>query len=174
MERLANLLGTAAVGLSDRIRVALEAELGLGGGAAGALVHLDAHPDTSTTTLGRVLGLSQSGAVRLVDRLAHHDLVARTTSPDDARVVTLTLTRAGRDRVEQLHDVRRAVVAQVLERLDDARRPQLLGVLEELVVALVDRGTGGSPSAGAVLRLCRLCDRDACRQDPGCPFETDG
>lgn len=49
----------------------------------------------SVKSLSLVSGTSQTTALRTIDRLTETDLVARSTSPTDGRVVLLSLTRKG-------------------------------------------------------------------------------
>ena len=76
--RLANLLAAAAVGLTDRLRELGSESDGLDSAAATALVALlDFSPHGSLRQLSQILGLTHSGAVRLVDRLQTIGLVTR-------------------------------------------------------------------------------------------------
>lgn len=173
-ERVANLLGVVAVAVAERTREATEGALGVGGGAAGALVHLHHRPGESVGALGRVLALTQPGAARLVDRLVGLGLVSRSAAgaTGDGRSVLLSLTAAGQDRVAGVLTARAAALQQVLAGLEPAAVDRLVPLLEQLVVSLPPAGSGQGPRVDeAVLHLCRLCDRDACRRDPGCPIE---
>src|SRR4051794_29639072 len=113
-DRLAQLLGVVALAGADRCRAAVEGAVGRGGAHAGALVHLDAHPDESVQGLADVLRVSQPAAVRIADRLAADGLVARRPGAD-RRVRALRLTPKGR----------RAAANVLAERAD---------VLDELVL----------------------------------------
>jgi len=93
-DRLANLLGVTALAAADRLRGAVEADLGHGGAAPGVLAHLRAHPGESIEALRRVLAISQPATVRAVDRLARDGLVERRPGPD-RRTLALFLTGRG-------------------------------------------------------------------------------
>lgn len=173
--RAANLLGVLALAVAERTREAAEGAVGVGGAAAAALVHLLSRPGESVGGLGRVLGLTQPGAVRLVDRLVELGLVARSAAgaSGDGRSVLLSLTAAGHDRAVAVLAARAAALQQVLAGLAPPEVERLVPLLEQLVVSLPPEGSRPQAGAGeAVLHLCRLCDRGACRQDPGCPIET--
>jgi DNA-binding MarR family transcriptional regulator len=56
------------------------------------------------TALAEHLGLDRSSVTGLVDRAAQRGLVARTTSPIDARVTTVGITPQGRRVIRQIGD----------------------------------------------------------------------
>lgn len=165
-ERLVNLLGVAALAATDRMRAAVEAELGAGGAAPAALVHLHHHGGAAVVDLGRVLGLSQPGAVRLVEALVGRQLVRRGAGAD-RRTHALTLTSAGHRAAERVLAARRSALAELLAGLDDPGREQLQAALGQLVGTLTE-------DFSASLGICRLCERRACRQPPGCPLDDLG
>jgi MarR family transcriptional regulator, negative regulator of the multidrug operon emrRAB len=162
-DRLANLLGVAALAATDRMRAAVEAELASGGGAPAALVHLQAHPGDSVEALRRVLGISQPAAVRIADRLAASGLLERRPGAD-RRTLALHLTAAGEAAATRLLERRAARLGELLSALEPAERAALVPLLERLVASLA------TDRAGA-LSACRLCDRAACTSDPGCPLD---
>jgi MarR family transcriptional repressor of emrRAB len=162
-DRLANLLGVTALAAADRLRAAVEADLGHGGTAPAVLVHLQAYPGESIEALRRVLAISQPATVRAVDRLAEEGLVERRPGRD-RRTLALFLTRRGQHAARRVLAWRAASLRDMLAALDEADRARLLPLLEKLASCLaVDR-----PGA---LNVCRMCDRRACRQQSGCPLE---
>jgi DNA-binding MarR family transcriptional regulator len=172
VDRVANLLGVVALAVVDRLREATENALSAGGGAAAAaVVHLEAEPGESVSRLAQVLGLSQTGAVRLLDRLAGLGLVERAAGAD-GRTRAVRLTSAGSARAEQIRIARTCAVRQVLAGLDEEELAALTSVLEHLVRRLPPNPTAtrDDPDWLDVLHLCRLCDRSACRQNTGCPL----
>src|SRR5919106_3229585 len=100
-DRLANLLGVTALAAADRLRGAVEADLGHGGAVPAVLVHLRAYPGGSIEALRRVLAISQPATVRAVDRLAAEGLVERRQGPD-RRTLALFLTPRGRGAARRL------------------------------------------------------------------------
>lgn len=162
-ERLVNLLGVAALAVTDRMRAAVEGAAGAAGAAPAALVHLRHHGGASVNDLARVLGLSQPGGARLVEALVARDLVQREVGAD-RRVRALALTSVGRQAAERILAARRAALGALVEGLDRPARDQLQNALERLVGTLTDDWS-------ASLGICRLCERRACRQPPGCPLD---
>jgi MarR family transcriptional repressor of emrRAB len=156
--RTANLLGATAVVVADAMRASTEEVTGLGGAVPGALVTIHAFRGQSIEELRRALGLSQPGAVRLVDRLSAEGWVERRPGPD-ARAVALVLTPIGRRVARRLLDERAGALARLLEPLSAAQREELTGGLEALLHA---RGREGRDPR----HVCRLCERAVCERCP--------
>jgi DNA-binding MarR family transcriptional regulator len=162
LTRTANLLGALALAIVDRTSEAI-AESGPGDSAAAALSALHHFLDgPSVELLSRVLGLTHSGTVRLVDRLERSGYVRRETG-EDGRSTSLRLTAAGRRAAERTAGARAEVLEGVLSVLPARDRAALEGILSELLVGMM-RGPG------AVKWICRMCDTQTCRRDDGCPF----
>jgi DNA-binding MarR family transcriptional regulator len=160
--RLANLLGVTVLAANDRARTAIADAVGYGGAAPAALVHLAAYPGESVEALHRVLGISQPGTAQIVERLVDHGLLERRPGPD-RRTHALHLTAHGRRALDALLERRAEVLATLLAPLSDAERARLTPLLEKIVAGLAD----DRPQARTT---CRLCDRDACCREPGCPL----
>ncbi len=170
--RLANLLATAAIGLTDQISAQTADMAQLDGKAPDALVAmLDFSPRGSVHRLSQIVGLTHSGAVRLVDRLVDAGFVQRAPGPD-GRSVAVSLTREGRRLARRVRERRLAESARVLDGLADRQRDELLAACELIVASLTrrrldQRSAGDAPPGGA---LCRLCDFSACGRPEGlCP-----
>jgi MarR family transcriptional repressor of emrRAB len=157
-----NLLGAVVLAGTDRMQSAVEGPVGSGGAAPAALVHLAAYPGESAEALHRVLGISQPGTAQLVERLAGQGLVERRPGRD-RRTQALHLTARGRRTVGRLIERRGQILTELLAPLTDDERAQLTPLLEKVVAGLAD----DRPEA---LATCRLCDREACRREPGCPL----
>ena len=159
----ANLLGALGLALADRLAGA--AQRAGGPSAAEALVSLhQGRAGASIDGLARVVGLSHSGTVRLVDRLARDGLVERRRGVDQ-RSAALFLTPAGRRVARRVLARRDAEMHLVLALLTDGEQ----AVLARLTTHVLHR-LGAAPEAE--LRLCRLCDLEACGRSRGdCPIE---
>jgi MarR family transcriptional repressor of emrRAB len=151
----ANLLGALSIAVSERIAGAAAGATVHGASAPAALVALEA-PEAGETidALRRILGITHSGTVRLIDRLAGAGLVERRVGPD-ARSVSLSLTPTGRRTARRIMAAREATAEEVLSVLSPADRGRLADLLAELLAGLVW-------SADDARRVCRLCDLDAC------------
>jgi MarR family transcriptional regulator, negative regulator of the multidrug operon emrRAB len=126
--RDANLLGALGLAVADRLEDA--AELAGGTTAAGALIALAGTSARGTIdALARVVGLSHSGTVRLVDRLERDGLVERRRSQSDRRVNALHLTEKGREILAAARAARE-------QAMDELTRPFRAGEEEELCALL--------------------------------------
>jgi MarR family transcriptional regulator, negative regulator of the multidrug operon emrRAB len=170
--RLVNVLGAAALGLSDAMGVDAAAAAGIDATAATALVALlDLARGGSIRALSRLIGISHSGTVRLVDRMAEDGLISRVPGRD-GRTVALTLTPRGRALASRIRAHRSAAIAAVLEGTTIAQRKQLASLCDIMIGNLVTarlsaRREDRDPAGGA---LCRLCDPTACGRTVGtCP-----
>ena len=161
--RAANLAGSGALAIADRMRTAVAEAAGLEGSGPAALVALDLYGEgDGVDTLARALSLTHSGAVRLVDQLVARGLVPREPSPRDRRAVALRLTPAGRRAAERVAVARHAALADLLAPLSPSERERLGDLLGRVVAGL----THGVEDAR---RVCRLCDADACGHPDRCP-----
>ncbi|HUA49453.1 MAG TPA: MarR family transcriptional regulator [Solirubrobacteraceae bacterium] len=172
-DRLTNLVGAWSLGVADLVTSAAAAAAGRGGQAPAALVALHEFADGSTIDhLRRVLGISHSAAVRLIDGLDADGLVRRAVNADDRRSVALTLTPRGRRTAQRVLNARHEAVHSTLEGLSEQEQRSLIRLAEVLSAQLVDlkldeRAQRGAPVSGW---LCRLCDFDACGRPEGrCP-----
>jgi DNA-binding MarR family transcriptional regulator len=166
-DRAGNLLGALALSIADRTAEAIEASAGHSQSAAIALSALDQFLGEPTVDrLKTVLGLTQSGAVRLVDRLQADGLVTRGPGADK-RSVAIALTPAGRKAAQRVTAARAEVLDHALADLDADER----ATFDELLARVVVRQIRGP---GATGWLCRLCDMGACGRDDGnCPVATE-
>jgi MarR family transcriptional regulator, negative regulator of the multidrug operon emrRAB len=162
-ERLANLLGVTVLAATDGVRAAIEDALGFGGAAPAALVHLAAYPGESAESLHRVLGISQPGTAQVVERLVDQGLLERRPGRD-RRTHALHVTARGHRALGKLLERRFEMLTTLLAPLTEAERTRLTPLLEKIVAGLAD----DRPQARTT---CRLCDRQACLEGPGCPLD---
>ena len=162
-ERTAQLLGALALALADRAGAAVEADAGLAGSDAAALVTLRNYADGEPLDLlRRALALSHPGVVRLADRLQARGLVERHRSERDGRAVALRLTPAGRRAADAALAARGEAIGAALATLEPAQRRALAPMLERMLGAQTTDST-------ASLVICRMCDPDVCGHPDRCP-----
>jgi DNA-binding MarR family transcriptional regulator len=175
-EHAANVLGALSLVIVDRINAAVEAVTTLGPSAPAALVALHEFLDGgSVSELSSVLGLTHSGTVRLVDRLAAEGLVQRVGA-QDARVVSVALTRTGRRAALRIRQAREKSITDTLSALS-AREVDALATALDAMLTTVTRARAAERAAQGPGRpqpwLCRLCDFAACGRDEGhCPVNA--
>ena len=85
-----------------------------------------------------LLGVVQSTATRLVEPLVAQDCVRRESAPEDGRVVMVALTPKGRRWAEDALASSLRWSEEVLGRIPEAKRPEILEALEALVGAVDD------------------------------------
>jgi DNA-binding MarR family transcriptional regulator len=170
--RAANLVGVLGLAVDGAARRATEEAAGHGAAGPAALVALDGFANGwSLDDLRQVLGLTHSGGVRLVDRLAADGYVERRRGAT-GREVSVILTDAGRGAASGIRAARARAIKQFLDALTSAERAELTRITEKLLAAaarrrIADRAAGDPPADGW---LCRLCDLDACGRLAGrCP-----
>jgi DNA-binding MarR family transcriptional regulator len=156
-----NVIGAFALALADDFKAAMEDLADGNESACAALIVVGQESGLSVDRLSRILGLSQPGTVRLVDRLAEAKLVERKTGID-RRSVALRLTDGGRRQVKSLLVGRRHALLQALRALDDWERSTLTAIADKVLRGL-------DHSEVECDRRCRLCDDDSC-PDESCPM----
>ncbi len=163
-ERLINLLGALAVGVTDQMRAAVNDAMPLGGETVAAVIVIGHVPSLSIDQLSRILRLSHAGAVRLVDRLVERGFVEKKPSALDRRTMSLALTLSGRKQREELLELRRAALSTLLAPVSSEDLSALERIAETIVAALPD-------DALTSLTTCRYCDERCCTD---CPMEVFG
>lgn len=171
-----NVLGALSLVVADRMNTAVEGIASLGPSAPAALAAMHEFLDGgSVTQLSSVLGLTHSGTVRLVDRLAAEGLVERVGA-QDGRAVSLVLTRRGRRTAARILQARQESLASALSALSpdevDNLAPALDTMLTTLTVARAEERSAGTNDRSEPW-LCRLCDFAACgRSEGNCPVHN--
>lgn len=96
-----------------------------GGSTAGIVMRclLDSDSTVTPGDLSRELGVTGPRITVILNELEKRGHILRETSPTDRRSVVVTLTEAGRKRVEEYNAHRRDCVARLVERIgpEDAR-----------------------------------------------------
>ncbi|MGP3999472.1 MarR family winged helix-turn-helix transcriptional regulator [Streptomyces sp. 8N706] len=159
--RIGNLLGAAALTVSDRLARAAAESAGTSVSGAAALVTLLTSPGIGVTGLGARIGLSQPACARMLDQLAVRGLVTRR--PAGGRTVAVEPTEEGREAARRALSARQRELDALTGRLTAVQREALETALEPLLDTLFDE-------VGSEYVLCRLCDRAACvRGGRRCP-----
>jgi DNA-binding MarR family transcriptional regulator len=90
-----------------------------------ALVLLASRGDLNIGSLADALGVHQSTATRLCDRLVTKGLIGRATSAESRREVLVTLTPSGQALIGTVTTRRRDEIARIMARLTPAQRTRL-------------------------------------------------
>jgi DNA-binding MarR family transcriptional regulator len=162
-EHTANVLGALALRLHDRMSAAVsEAAAAPESGATvlSWLANFVEQPHVGL--LHRMLGLTPSGAVRLIDRLESDGHLRRGPGAD-ARSTSVKLTTSGRRTARRVAAARLAVLSDALSVLSEEERDTLDRLVSRVLVGLTRDSTG-------TRFMCRLCDATACGHAEGaCP-----
>jgi DNA-binding MarR family transcriptional regulator len=156
-----NPLSALALMIGDTGNAAVRAATELSPQEIAALVLVRNRSGCSVNWLHHRLGLTQSGAVRLLDRLQQDGLITRNRTPG-RREVSLAITPSGEAVVERGVRARSQAIESLLDGLPAADSDQLMNLIER-VLSL--RGLPRDDGDAA----CRLCDWPACI--PDCPVD---
>jgi DNA-binding MarR family transcriptional regulator len=88
--------------------------------------------------LADALGITSSSATTACKRLEKAELVIRERQLDDERMVYVSLTEAGRERVAVWQQQRRELLARLLAPLDRHEQGELQRILEHMLRAVED------------------------------------
>ncbi len=156
-----NPLSALALMIGDTGNAAVRAATGLSPQETAALVLIRNRSGCSVNWLHDRLGLTQSGAVRLLDRLQEDGLITRNRTAG-RREVSLAITPGGEALVERGVSARSQAIESLLDELPAADRGQLMNLIERVLsLRSLPRDEGDA--------ACRLCDWPACV--PDCPVE---
>ena len=156
-----NALSALLLQISDATEAQIVDAVGLSARELAALVLVRNRAGCNVSWLHGRLGLTQSGAVRLLDRLQELGLVQRTRT-DGRREIALAVTPRGERAVRRGTAVRAGVIDSQLTGLSPADRDAFT-VLAARALAGQRRTRDEGDEA------CRLCDWRACT--PDCPME---
>ena len=165
INRTANLLGGISLAIGDRIEDTARDILNHAGETPAALIVIGYGTGPSNDMLRRVLDLSHSGTVRLIDRLVADGLVERCEG-HDKRAISLFLTKRGKALREKLLKGRLTAIRPILTTLDDDELEVLGNLLHKLLSSM-------DPTDMERRTLCRLCDNRVCTNCP-LPAEIPG
>jgi DNA-binding MarR family transcriptional regulator len=106
---------------------------GLTGPQIWAIKVLSESAPIMVSDLARRMYLHPSTVIGILDRLENRGLVSRTRSTEDRRVVTVALTRKGKDTGKKVPAVAQGLLLTGLEELSDADLRLISGGMELLV-----------------------------------------
>jgi DNA-binding MarR family transcriptional regulator len=100
---------------------------------------LDRHGELPMSRVAELLGVSDSNATGLVDRMEEHGFVERVRHPEDRRVVLVRISDRGRQILADVEVLRDDLIVRIMGRLDTAQLERLAAALNDVasVVAKV-------------------------------------
>lgn len=156
---LANRLAALATALDDAVHAETD---GLSQSAVAALQVVRQNGPTAIQDIARIIGLTHSATVRLIDRLEKDWLVRRLSRK--GREVKVEATARGRRRAATFQDKRLGTAEALIATLDADERAVLTRAVDKMLAAAVH-------DAEQAECVCRDCDREACRS-AGCPVAS--
>jgi MarR family transcriptional repressor of emrRAB len=171
--RLENLLASLSLNLADEAEAALERVSGLTGSATAGLLALDEFLDESHIgRLAETLGVTHSGAVRMVSQLEAEGLAVRGVGADRRRV-EVRLTARGRRRARAARAARDAVVRATTSGLEEHEAATLQQLLAKLIEVRISARVAERRAGRSTAWWCRTCDFSACGRPEGrCPAQA--
>jgi DNA-binding MarR family transcriptional regulator len=103
-----------------------------------ALVTIEGHGPLRLSELARRESVSAPTMSRVLTALDEQGLIVRAPDPQDARGVLVTLSQAGRIRLEEIRTHRTALLACRLQRLDPVQRAAIRAALPAVEALLED------------------------------------
>lgn len=158
---VANVLGALSLAVVDRVEAGAREVVGRSGETPAALIVIGYGPGMTNDKLRRILGLSHSGTVRLVDRLVADRFVERRPGKD-GREVALHLTAGGVAARQDLLASRISAVSSLLNVLTPSETAQFGTLVRKLLARQ-------HTSEQERFTICRMCDARVCTD---CPLPT--
>lgn len=107
-------------------------ELGLTPAQFGVLTVLQAHPGLGQSSLARALGFDKVTVLRVLRGLESRGLVTRVPAAENRRNISVALTAAGADILQQAQKPAERAYKRLMEPLDKGQQEQLLELLQLL------------------------------------------
>ena len=111
----------------------VETQCGINGAQLWVLWELGQEPGLSVTELAAAMAIHQSTASNLIDRLVRQKLIARKRVSDDQRVVTISLTNAGKRLLGRAPKPARGMLPEALHQLREAELTSLDKLFERVL-----------------------------------------
>lgn len=96
------------------------------------LIHLFYRGPSEVTTLCEMMQVSPAGASQMIERMVQQGVVQRSETPGDRRVRLVSLTKSGRDVIEQIIAARQAWIEQLVAPLSKNEQQQISAALIRL------------------------------------------
>lgn len=152
--RLLNLLAAAALAINDTMAEMILRETGLQASLPAAVTTVAQYPGISVEGLRRILGITHSACVRLVDSAYAQGLMRRDRG-QTKRDIGLHLTARGKNTWNILRRSRAHAAEMALGDLTAAERQNLEMFLEKILRSMTEDRQQGD-------KICRLCDESVC------------
>jgi|ERR1700722_7474333 DNA-binding MarR family transcriptional regulator len=102
----------------------------------GVLMHIEQHGKSTVKNISQTFKISSSASTQLVDGLVRSGYIARNVSPEDRRIMTLTLSQKSKSRIAQMKKLVLQKFLKLFEVLSDREFDQYLALNKKLVRAV--------------------------------------
>ena len=106
---------------------------------ADAMLYLQKHPNSTVSSLGKHLQLSSSAITQLVERLEKSGFIKREDSPDDRRIIVLSLTTKGDHVISHFHGERMKHMKKIVSLLPKKDAKELIRISSNLFDKMEDK-----------------------------------
>jgi len=107
----------------------------------GVLMHVEQYGKSTVKDISLTFKVSSSASTQLVDGLVRSGYLARKVSPEDRRIVTLTLSEKSKSQIEQMKKQVLQKFLTIFKVLNDKEFDQYLALTQKLVQASVTKKT---------------------------------
>ncbi|MGI9276698.1 MAG: MarR family winged helix-turn-helix transcriptional regulator [Endozoicomonas sp.] len=100
---------------------------------------IDKQQNCPVQAIGKALGITKSGATRVVKRLEKRGLVAMKSSTEDARIRSLCLTESGQDCMNSVNRYQADSMSELLSSMGEEKSRQFDEGLQALMAILQEK-----------------------------------
>ncbi|MPW06105.1 MarR family transcriptional regulator [Paraburkholderia sp. CNPSo 3155] len=101
----------------------------------GALQVIADRPGIDQITLCQATDIDRTSIMRVLERLKSEDLITKEASTEDRRVSNISITEAGRERIDRVVDGAEASQVRLLAPLTPDERKEFMRMMIKLVLA---------------------------------------
>jgi DNA-binding MarR family transcriptional regulator len=106
---------------------------GLSMAQMGALFHILQKGECGVSDIGSELGVTNSAASQMLERLVQLKLITRSENPDDRRVKQIVLTDRGRQILQESSKANQVWLGNLVQTMTDEEQEQVSQALQKLI-----------------------------------------
>lgn len=88
--------------------------------------------ESKMSDMARYMGITTAAMTGIIDRLVRDRYVARTSDPDDRRIINIKLTTKGISTVKSMLEQKKRMITKVFGVLSEKERAEYLGILTRI------------------------------------------
>ncbi|WP_141432178.1 MarR family winged helix-turn-helix transcriptional regulator [Bacillus sp. 03113] len=102
------------------------------------LIFLKKGGSCKVTQLAEKLDVKPSAATTMVDRLVQNEFVIREHDQKDRRVVNISITKRGEEKLDKVFEARKAIVRKYLAYLSEEELSSMAAIAEKLASSITE------------------------------------